>query len=51
MEHWKLKGCPRCGGDVLVHGTSAEPVVAQECLQCGWESGIAEEELAAVSEQ
>ncbi len=31
---WKLKGCPRCGGDVITeryHDTQHEM-----CLQCGY---------------
>ena len=29
---WKLKGCPRCNGDVAVErGTGVE-----ECINCGW---------------
>ena len=31
MIHWRLEGCPRCGGDVLVDGDESQ------CLQCGFE--------------
>lgn len=30
-RYWKLKGCPKCTGDVLVFDDEAQ------CLQCGWE--------------
>ncbi len=30
MRKWKLKGCPRCGGDVSVSDTE------ESCLQCGY---------------
>jgi len=34
MVMWKLRGCPRCGGDVF----SADDVDGryQECLQCSY---------------
>ena len=38
MQKWKLKGCPRCGGDVFVssdHNGSYE-----QCLQCAWEGEL-----------
>lgn len=35
MQMWKLKGCPRCGGDVF---TSFDNSCGYEqCLQCAWE--------------
>ncbi len=36
MAHWRLAGCPRCGGDVFTtEGLGGS--TAEECLQCGWE--------------
>ena len=32
---WRLKGCPRCGGDLNVTTT-------EHCLQCGYEKGFDE---------
>jgi len=35
MQTWKLKGCPRCGGDVF---TSFDYTGGYEqCLQCAWQ--------------
>ena len=50
MKYWKLKGCPRCGGDVLVYSILSEAGVAAKCLQCGCERKIAEKTLVAVEE-
>jgi len=32
---WKLKGCPRCNGDLLVYQN--EYGLVENCLQCGFE--------------
>lgn len=34
MTKWKLKGCPRCNGDVLIE--SDEYGWFEHCLQCGY---------------
>ncbi len=38
MWKWRLKGCPRCGGDISInqdhHGWY------EECLQCGYTSEL-----------
>jgi len=34
MSRWKLKGCPRCKGDLLVEKN--ENRWAEYCLQCGY---------------
>ena len=34
MGKWKLKGCPRCNGDLLV--SEAEYGRYENCLQCGY---------------
>lgn len=38
MTRWKLKSCPRCGGDILIdqdhHGWY------EACLQCGYSSEL-----------
>ena len=35
---WKLKGCPRCGGDVFV---DCDPYGrCEHCLQCGYHSDL-----------
>ncbi len=31
---WKLKNCPRCGGDVFLD--SEEHIWYEQCLQCGY---------------
>ncbi len=31
MATWRLKGCPRCGGDVIVDRGESQ------CLQCGFD--------------
>lgn len=31
---WKLKGCPRCQGDMVVYN-DYEQGIAESCLQCG----------------
>ena len=31
MATWRLKGCPRCGGDVIVDRDESQ------CLQCGFD--------------
>ena len=36
MGMWKLKGCPRCRGDIYI-GIDL-PGLYQQCLQCGYES-------------
>ncbi len=35
METWKLKSCPRCGGDIFVDCDEEKNWSAQ-CLQCGY---------------
>jgi len=32
---WKLKGCPRCSGDILI-GEDGEGWKLESCLQCGY---------------
>lgn len=34
MPHWKLKGCPRCGGDVYVDRDLESWY--EQCLQCSY---------------
>ncbi len=34
MVAWKLKGCPRCGGDVFLD-RDEENRWYEQCLQCG----------------
>ncbi len=34
METWKLKGCPRCGGDIFLD--RGEYKWYEQCLQCGY---------------
>ncbi len=34
MGNWKLKGCPRCDGDLSVN--DAEYGMVENCLQCGY---------------
>ncbi len=31
MATWRLKGCPRCGGDVILDRDESQ------CLQCGFD--------------
>lgn len=33
--HWRLKGCPRCGGDVAIYNDEHGTWIAN-CLQCGF---------------
>jgi ribosomal protein S27AE len=33
MVIWKLKSCPRCGGDIFLEG---EDKWYEDCLQCGY---------------
>lgn len=35
MGTWKLKGCPKCGGDLFVD-TDTSGDWFEECLQCGY---------------
>ena len=41
MSRWKLKGCPRCSGDILVLKDEVGPY--ENCLQCGYEHYLPEE--------
>ena len=34
MSNWKLKGCPRCNGDLLAD--KGEYGTYENCLQCGY---------------
>jgi len=34
MAEWKLKGCPKCGGDVFLD--SLEHRWFEQCLQCSY---------------
>ncbi len=34
MAQWKLRGCPRCSGDVYVEKDNDE--TNERCLQCGY---------------
>lgn len=34
MVTWKLKGCPRCGGDIFLDRD--EYKWYEQCLQCGY---------------
>lgn len=34
MAQWKLRGCPRCRGDVYVEKDNEE--TNERCLQCGY---------------
>lgn len=31
---WRVKGCPRCGGDILIY--TYHDVKHESCLQCGY---------------
>jgi len=35
---WKLKGCPRCGGDVFIDRDLHDWY--EQCLQCGYRSEL-----------
>ena len=35
MKAWKLKGCPRCSGDIFLE-TDEEHRLYEGCLQCGY---------------
>ena len=35
---WKLKGCPRCGGDVFIDRDLQDWY--EQCLQCGYRSEL-----------
>lgn len=38
MMHWKLKGCPRCSGDLFIlHEADG---LYEECLACGYRKDI-----------
>ncbi|MBN1600844.1 MAG: hypothetical protein JW915_04500 [Chitinispirillaceae bacterium] len=34
MSNWKLRGCPRCRGDVYIENDNDE--INERCLQCGY---------------
>ena len=34
MVRWRLKGCPRCGGDLLMERDFDHS--CEQCLQCGF---------------
>ncbi|MFH0913924.1 MAG: hypothetical protein V1849_01370 [Chloroflexota bacterium] len=36
MSNWKLKSCPRCGGDLFLD-MDAEHHWYEECLQCAYQ--------------
>jgi len=38
MVTWKLKGCPRCRGDIFVHKESDG--IYEHCLSCGYQRDI-----------
>ena len=38
MRRWKLKACPRCGGDIFPDW--AQYVLYEHCLQCGYSSVV-----------
>lgn len=38
MARWKLKGCPRCKGDLLVEKNDNK--WEEYCLQCGYRRGL-----------
>lgn len=35
---WKLKACPRCGGDVVIDTRSH--IRHEQCLQCGYQHDL-----------
>ena len=35
MKSWKLRGCPRCSGDIFLD-TDEEHKWYETCLQCGY---------------
>jgi len=39
MTLWRLKGCPRCAGDVFV--TEDSEGGYEQCLQCAWQRPLA----------
>jgi hypothetical protein len=36
MKGWKMKGCPRCGGDTYRDIDDPLEGPVQRCVQCGW---------------
>ena len=48
MGVWKLKGCPRCRGDVFL-GRDEENRWYEQCLQCGYFNEL--KDIAAFHEQ
>ncbi len=47
MSRWKIKGCPKCGGDLFEETISGDREIC--CLQCGYV--IPAQPVAAVSMQ
>ncbi len=43
MTKWKLKGCPRCSGDIHVLNDVAGWY--EDCLQCGYQRYLPDEEF------
>ena len=42
---WKLKGCPKCGGDLYMDWRLAgDRWMRYKCLQCGYEESLQERE-------
>ena len=39
MTRWRLKSCPRCGGDLLVDKDLDNWY--EQCLQCAWRKELA----------
>lgn len=35
MKSWKLRGCPRCSGDIFI-AADEEHMWYETCLQCGY---------------
>ena len=35
MKSWKLRGCPRCSGDIFID-VDEEHMWYETCLQCGY---------------
>jgi len=40
MVSWKLKGCPRCGGDICI--SIDDDGWYEWCLQCGYEGDLSD---------
>jgi DNA-directed RNA polymerase subunit M/transcription elongation factor TFIIS len=38
MSIWKIKGCPRCSGDLFLQ--SEWGIWTEHCLQCGYEKEL-----------